>query len=115
MGRSDIASRRAVTGPGLPAYLVVGAILFGVGVAAVLSQRGAIMVVMGIEIMLNASVLNLIAFWRFVRPEEFDAQVFVIVLMTVAAVELAAGLGLILLIYRQRGSQNIDKLADMKG
>lgn len=102
-------------GPGLVAYLVVGAILFGIGVAGVLSQRGAIMVMMSVEMMLNAAVLNLVAFWRFVAPEAFDAQVFAIVLMTVAAVELAAGLGLVLLIYRQRGTQNIDRIAEMQG
>lgn len=104
-----------MSGPGLEAYLVVGALLFGIGVAAVLSQRGAIMVMMGIEIMMNAAVLNLVAFWRFVASDSFDGQVFVILLVTVAAVELAAGLGLLLLIYRQRGTQNIDQLAEMKG
>ena len=104
-----------MNGPGLEAYLVVGALLFGIGVAAVLSQRGAIMVMMGIEIMMNAAVLNLVAFWRFVAPDSFDGHVFVILLVTVAAVELAAGLGLLLLIYRQRGTQNIDHLAAMKG
>ena len=102
-------------GPGLVAYLIVGALLFGIGVTGALSQRGALMVIMSVEIMLNAAVLNLGAFWRFIAPNAFDAQVFVIVLMTVAAVELAAGLGLILLIYRQRGTQNIDKLAELKG
>ena len=104
-----------MSGPGLEAYLVVGALLFGIGVAAVLSQRGAIMVMMGIEIMMNAAVLNVVAFWRFAAPGTFDGQVFVILLVTVAAVELAGGLGLLLLIYRQRGTQNIDTLAEMKG
>lgn len=102
-------------GPGLVPYLVVGALLFAVGVAGVLSQRGAIMVMMSVEVMLNASLLTLVAFWRFSAPEHFGAQVFAIVIMTVAAVELAAGLGLILLIYRQRGSQNIDGLSELKG
>lgn len=102
-------------GPGLTAYLVVGALLFGVGVVGVLSQRGAIMVMMSAEIILNAAVLTVVAFWRFVVPSSFDGQVFVIVLVTIGAVELAAGLGLILLIYRQRGTQNIDRLAEMRG
>lgn len=101
-------------GPGLPAYLVVGALLFAVGIAGVLSQRGAIMVMMSVEVMLNASLITLVAFWRFVGPGHFGAQVFAIVIMTVAAVELAAGLGLILLIYRQRGTQNIDRLAELR-
>ena len=102
-------------GPGLTAYLTLGALLFGIGVAGVLSQRGAIMVMMSAEIILNAAVLTIVAFWRFVAPSSFDGQVFVIVLVTVGAVELAAGLGLILLVYRQRGTQNIDRLAEMRG
>lgn len=101
-------------GPGLVAYLIVGALLFAVGVAGVLSQRGAIMVMMSVEVMLNASLITLVAFWRFIGPDHFGAQVFAIVIMTVAAVELAAGLGLILLIYRQRGTQNIDRLAELR-
>ena len=102
-------------GPGLTAYLTLGALLFGIGVAGVLSQRGAIMVMMSAEIILNAAVLTIVAFWRFVAPSSFDGQVFVIVLVTVGAVELAAGLGLILLVYRQRGTQNIDRLTEMRG
>ena len=104
-----------MSGPGLEAYLVVGAVLFGIGVAGILSQRGAIMVMMSIEIIMNAAVLNVVAFWRFVTPHVFDGQVFVIVLVTVAAVELAAGFGLLLLIFRQRGTQNIDGLAELSG
>lgn len=101
-------------GPGLTAYLVLGAILFGIGTAAVLSQRGAVMILMGAEIMLNAAVLTLVAFWRFVAPTVFDGQLFMIVMVTVGAVEMAGGLGLILLVYRQRGTQNVDALADLK-
>jgi NADH-quinone oxidoreductase subunit K/NAD(P)H-quinone oxidoreductase subunit 4L len=102
------------SGPGLQAYLIVGALLFAIGVVAVLSQRSVVMVLMGVEIMLNATLLTLVAFWRFVAPRVLDAQVFAIVLLTLAAVELAAGLGLVLLIYRQRGTQNLDKLAELK-
>lgn len=102
-------------GPGLVAYLVVGALLFGAGVAAVLSQRGALMVLMGMEILLNAALLTLVAFWRFVAPARMEAQLFAIVLVTVGAVEMAAGLGLVLMLYRQRGTQNVDRFAEMRG
>lgn len=102
-------------GPGLVAYLVVGALLFGAGVAAVLSQRGALMVLMGMEILLNAVLLTLVAFWRFVAPARMEAQLFAIVLVTVGAVEMAAGLGLVLMLYRQRGTQNVDRFAEMRG
>ncbi len=98
-------------GPGLVAYLVVGAALFATGIFAVLSQRGAIM---GIEILLNAAILNLVAFWRFVNPADYSGQVFVIVAMTIGAVEMAVGLGIMLMVYRARGTQNIDQFSEMK-
>jgi NAD(P)H-quinone oxidoreductase subunit 4L len=103
-----------MNGPGLVPYLIVGALLFGIGIAGVLSQRSALMVLMSIEIMLNASLLTLIAFWRFVKPVNFDAQIFAIIIFTIAAVEMAAGLGLFLLIFRQRGNANVDELKDLK-
>jgi NAD(P)H-quinone oxidoreductase subunit 4L len=103
-----------MSGPGLAPYLVVSALLFGIGVAGVLSQRNAIMVLMSVEIILNAAILNLVAFWRFVRPDNFDAQVFAIMAVTIGAVEMAAGLGLMLLIFRQRGSSNVDQLQELK-
>ncbi len=101
-------------GPGLLPYLLVGAILFGIGVAGVLSQRSALMVLMSVEIILNAAILTLVAFWRFVRPNEFDAQVFVIIIVTIAAVEMAAGLGLAMMVFRQRGNTNVDTVKEMK-
>lgn len=104
-----------MSGPGLVAYLVVGALLFGVGVAGVLSQRNALMVLMSVEIILNAAILNMVAFWRFVKPDNYDAQVFVIIIVTIAAVEMASGLGLMLLVFRQRGSSNIDETSELKG
>ena len=103
-----------MSGPGLVPYLIVGALLFGVGVAGILSQRNAMMMLMSIEIILNACILTLIAFWRFVKPGNYDAQVFVIIIFTIAAVEMAAGLGLILLVFRQRGNANVDAAKDLK-
>ena len=103
-----------MSGPGLIPYLIVGALLFGIGVAGVLSQRNAIMVLMSVEIILNAAILNLIAFWRFTRPDNFDAQVFVIIAITIGAVEMAAGLGLMLLLFRQRGNSNVDSAMELK-
>ncbi len=104
-----------MSGPGLEAYLIVGALLFGVGVAGVLSQRSTVMVLMSVEIILNAAILNLVAFWRFVGPDRFDAQVFVVVAVTIGAIEMAAGLGLMLLLFRQRhGHPNVDQITEMK-
>ncbi|MBF6590566.1 MAG: NADH-quinone oxidoreductase subunit NuoK [Ktedonobacterales bacterium] len=103
-----------MSGPGLLPYLILGAILFGIGVAGVLSQRSALMVLMSVEILLNAALVNLVAFWRFVAPGNYDAQVFFIIIVTVAAIEMAGGLGLMLLMYRQRGSANIDAATELK-
>ena len=103
-----------MSGPGLVPYLTVGALLFGIGVAGVLSQRNALMVLMSVEIILNAALLTLIAFWRFVGPEQFDVQVFAIIIVTIGAVEMAAGLALILLVFRQRRSANVDETTDLK-
>lgn len=103
-----------MSGPGLVPYLIVGALLFGIGVAGVLSQRNAVMVLMSVEIILNAAILSLVASWRFVRPDSYDAQVFAIIMVTIGAVEMAAGLGLMLLVFRQRGSSNVDEVAEMK-
>jgi NAD(P)H-quinone oxidoreductase subunit 4L len=100
--------------PGLLPYLIVSALLFGIGVAGVLSQRSALMVLMSIEIILNAAILAQVAFWRFVAPNNYDAQVFVIIIVTIAAVEMASGLGLMLLVFRQRGSANVDAAKDLK-
>ena len=104
-----------MNGPGLVPYLIVGALLFGIGVAGVLSQRNAVMILMSVEIILNSAILNLVAFWRFVRPDNFDAQVFVIIMVTIGAVEMAAGLGLMLLLFRQRGNANVDSAMELKG
>ena len=103
-----------MSGPGLLPYLLVSAILFGIGVTGVLSQRSALMVLMSIEILLNASLLALVAFWRFVNPDNFDAQIFAIIIFTIAAVEMAAGLGLFLLVFRKLGNAHVDALKELK-
>lgn len=102
-------------GPPLQAYLLVSAVLLGIGLFGVLSQRGAVMVLMSVEIILNAALLNLVAFWRFVAPEEYGAQVFFIVMTTIGAIEMAVGLGIMLMVFRARGTQNIDRFDEMRG
>ena len=99
----------------LAAYLVVAALLFAIGVYTVVAQRSAVMVLMGIELLLNAVGLNLVAFWRFVRPDDYSAQIFTIFIITIGAVEMAIGLGIMMLLYRQRRTVQIDKYADLKG
>ena len=99
----------------LSAYLVVAAALFGVGVYTVIAQRSAVMVLMGVEVLLNATGLNLIAFWRFVRPDDYSGQIFTILIVTVGAIEMAVGLGIMMLLYRNRQTQQVDDYQDLKG
>lgn len=99
----------------LSAYLIVAAILFAIGVYTVVAQRSAVMMLMGIELILNATGLNLIAFWRFVRPKDYSAQIFLIIVVTIGAVEMAVGLAIMLLLYRQRRTVQSDKYTEMKG
>ena len=104
-----------MTGVPLTAYLVVAAVLFGTGVYAILAQRSAVMVLMGIELLLNAIGLNLVAFWRHVQPSDYAAQVFVIVIVTIGAIEMAIGLAAMMMIYRARRTVQVDKLQELRG
>lgn len=99
----------------LTAYLVVAAVLFAIGIYAVLAQRSAVMVLMGIELLLNAIGLNLVAFWRFVQPGDYSAQIFTILIVTVGAVEMAVGLGIMMLLYRNHRSVQVDQYQELHG
>jgi NADH:ubiquinone oxidoreductase subunit K len=83
-------------------YLVVAAGMFSLGIFGVLSRRNAIAILMGVELMLNAANLNLVAFWRYVNPAEINGQVFAAFVFVVAAAEAAVGLALIIAIYMKR-------------
>ncbi len=85
-------------------FLVLAAALFCVGLYGALARRNAIGVLMGIELMLNAVILNLVAFWRYLDPAKISGQVFAIIVLAVAASEAAVGLALIISIYRRRNS-----------
>jgi NAD(P)H-quinone oxidoreductase subunit 4L len=98
----------------LTAYLVVGALLFAIGLYTVVAQRSAVMILMGVEVLLNAIGLNVVAFWRFTTPGDYSAQILAILVVTVGAVEMAIGLALVLLLYRQRRTSEVDAYADLK-
>ena len=85
-------------------YLLVAAALFSIGAFGVLARRNAIAILMGIELMLNAVNINLVAFWRFVRPENMSGQAFVAFVFVVAAAEAAVGLAIIISVYRNKRS-----------
>ena len=96
----------------ISAYLILAAVLFGIGTVGVLISRNVIVIFMAIELMLNAANLALIAFSRGLNV--LDGHVFVFLVLTVAAAEAAVGLALIVLIFRNRESINIDRFSVMK-
>jgi NADH:ubiquinone oxidoreductase subunit K len=97
-------------------YLLLAALLFALGLAGAMTRRNAIVVLIGIELMLNAANLNFIAFWRYgARPEAPVGVVFVMFSIGVAAAEAAVGLALIISIYRHYRTTNVDQLDSLKG
>ena len=106
---------KSMTTP-LAGYLLVAALLFAIGLAGALVRRNAILVLIGIELMLNAANLNLIAFWRFgPHPELLTGMMFAIFSIAVAAAEAAVGLGLVIAIHRHTNTTDLDKMNRMKG
>jgi len=100
----------------LAGCLIVSALLFAVGLAGALTRRSAILVLAGIELMLNAANLNFIAFWRFgPNPEALTGFMFVIFAIAVAAAEAAVGLALIVAIYRHAHTSDVSEITEMKG
>ncbi len=100
----------------LTSYLIVSALLFSIGLAGALTRRNAILVLVGIELMLNAANLNFIAFWRYgPNPEALTGIMFAIFAIGVAAAEAAVGLALIISIYRHYKTTNLDQIDSMRG
>ena len=97
---------------GLEHYLVLAAILFSIGLYGALAKRNAIIILMCIELMLNSANLALIAFGRHLNS--MDGQIFVFFVMTVAAAEAAVGLGIIIALYRNKETVNVDDINLMK-
>lgn len=95
--------------------LVLSAVLFAIGVFGVLTRRSAVMVLVAVEIMMNAANLNLVAFSRLHQPELMTGQVFAILGIGIAASEAAVGLALILTIYWRFGSTDVDSVRSLKG
>jgi len=94
-------------------YLVLSAFIFAIGVAGVISRRNPLVVLLCLELMLNAGNLALVAFSRMVGNQQ--GQVFAIVVMVVAACEVVIGLGLIVAIARRRLDLDVDKLSTLRG
>jgi NAD(P)H-quinone oxidoreductase subunit 4L len=95
--------------------LIIGAILFGIGLYGALSQTNLVMIMMGIELMLGASMINLVAFWRYLHTETYSIQMFVLIVMTVMALEAAVGFAIGTQRFRSKGSVESEEAADLKG
>ena len=98
--------------PGLEHYLVVSALLFGIGLLGVLTQRNLIAVYMSLELMLNSANLAFVSFSRY--NDNLNGQVMVFFVITVAAAEVAVGLALIVALYRKRQSAQVEDLTSAK-
>jgi NADH-quinone oxidoreductase subunit K len=94
---------------------MVGAGLFSIGLYGALARRNAVAVLMGIELILNAVNINLVAFNRYIIPQLVTGQVFAIFVLAIAAAEAAVGLALIIAIYRSRDTVNLEDLDLLKG
>ena len=100
----------------LEGYLLLSALLFSIGLAGALTRRNAILVLIGIELMLNAANLNFIAFWRYgPAPSALTGIMFAIFSISVAAAEAAVGLGIILAAYRHSRTTDLDQMNSLKG
>ena len=99
---------------GLMHYLVLSTLLFCTGLYGVVTRRNAVAILMGIELMLNAANINLVAFNRYVTPTAVGGQVFALVIITLAACEAAVGLALVLAAYRSLETTQVDEINIMK-
>lgn len=99
-------------------YLIVSGTLFAIGFAGVMLRRNLIIVLMSLELMLNAANLSLVAFSRFrVQPDglsDYNAQVFVFFIITVAAAEVAVGLAILVALFRARQTTDVKDISSLK-
>ena len=95
-------------------FLGLSAILFSLGVYGVLARRNAVLILMSVELMLNAVSVNMVAFAVYTSPEQFVGIIFAIFIITVAAAEVGLALAIILRIFRNRATANVDEVAELK-
>ncbi len=96
-------------------YLFVSAALFAIGLFGAITRRNAIIILIGIEIMMNAANINLIAFWRYSDGTRLTGQLFTFFGIAIAAAEVAVGLAIVIAVYRVYKSTNVNEVHDMKG
>jgi NAD(P)H-quinone oxidoreductase subunit 4L len=99
----------------LELFLLLAAGLFAIGLYGALSQQSIVMLMMGLELMLNGAIVAAAAFWFYVAPGGTDGQVLIVVIITAMAVEMAMGFAVVTAIYRARQVDMTDDAADLKG
>lgn len=95
-------------------FLIFSAALFSIGLFGVLARKNAVAILIGVELMLNAVNVNLVAFWRYITPEQITGQAFAVMVFAVAAAEVAVGLALIISIYRRRNTVAAEEIDMLK-
>ena len=95
-------------------FLVLSSILFSLGIYGVLARRNAVLILMSVELMLQAVSINFIAFAVYLYPEQFTSLIFAIFVITIAAAEVGLALGIILRIFRNKGTSNVDEVDMLK-
>lgn len=95
-------------------FLALSGILFAIGVYGVLARRSAILVLMSVELMLNAVSLNFVAFAAYLDPEQITGIIFAVFVITVAAAEVGLALAIVIRLFRLYGTSNVDEAATLK-
>ena len=95
-------------------FLVLSGVLFAIGFYGVLARRSAIQILMSVELMLAATSINFVAFATYLDPEQFTGIVFAIFVITVAAAEVGLALGIVLRIFRERATANVDEVDSLR-
>lgn len=98
----------------LPSYLILGAILFCIGLYGALSKRSAIVVLISIELMLNACNLNFIAFSKYGPVPSLTGQIFSLFNITIAAAEVAVGVAILIALFKNKGTSNVEEMDSMR-
>ncbi len=99
----------------LPVVLVVAGLMFAIGLYGVLGQTNAIMVIMGVELMLGAAMLNVVGFVAYAHPDAASGPFLVLITMTLMAVEAAVGFALVVAAFRHSRTAEIDDLTELEG
>ena len=95
-------------------FLVLSSILFSLGIYGVLARRSAVLILMSIELMLQAVTINFIAFAVYLHPEQFTGLIFAIFVITISAAEVGLALAIILRIFRNKATANVDEVDVLK-